>query len=40
MLILQDGDSLGAFGCGVYKALAQNKIKIDIIAGTVLSAAF
>jgi NTE family protein len=34
VLILQGGGSLGAFGCGVLKALAQNKIKIDIIAGT------
>ena len=34
VLILQGGGSLGAFGCGVYKALAENKIKIDIIAGT------
>jgi NTE family protein len=34
VLILQGGGSLGAFGCGVYKALAKNKIKIDIIAGT------
>lgn len=34
VLILQGGGSLGAFGCGVFKALAQNKIKIDIIAGT------
>ena len=34
VLILQGGGSLGAFGCGVYKELAKNKIKIDIIAGT------
>jgi NTE family protein len=34
VLILQGGGSLGAFGCGVYKALAKNNIKIDIIAGT------
>ncbi|MFL6383136.1 MAG: patatin-like phospholipase family protein [Nitrososphaeraceae archaeon] len=26
--------SLGAFGCGVFKALASNNIKIDIVAGT------
>jgi NTE family protein len=25
---------LGAFGCGVFKALLNNKIKIDIVAGT------
>jgi NTE family protein len=34
VLIPQGGGSLGAFGCGVYKALANNNIKIDIIAGT------
>jgi len=34
VLVLQGGGSLGAFGCGVYKALADNNIKIDIIAGT------
>lgn len=34
VLVLQGGGSLGAFGCGVYKALVQNKIKIDIVAGT------
>jgi NTE family protein len=34
VLIFQGGGSLGAFGCGVFKALANNNIKIDIIAGT------
>lgn len=34
VLILQGGGSLGAFGCGVFKALASSSIKIDIIAGT------
>ncbi len=34
VLILQGGGSLGAFGCGVYKALVRNNIKIDIAAGT------
>jgi NTE family protein len=34
VLILQGGGSLGAFGCGVFKALANSKVKIDIIAGT------
>ena len=34
VLILQGGGSLGAFGCGVFKTLAINNIKIDIIAGT------
>jgi NTE family protein len=34
VLVLQGGGSLGAFGCGVFKALANSNIKIDIIAGT------
>ncbi|MBV9667391.1 MAG: patatin-like phospholipase family protein [Nitrososphaeraceae archaeon] len=34
VLILQGGGSLGAFGCGVFKALASSNIKLDIIAGT------
>jgi predicted acylesterase/phospholipase RssA len=34
VLILQGGGSLGAFGCGVFKALSQKNIKIDIVAGT------
>src|SRR5215475_4707517 len=34
VLILQGGGSLGAFGCGVFKALVQNNVKIDIVAGT------
>jgi NTE family protein len=35
VLILQGGGSLGAFACGVYKALADSKLnKIDIVAGT------
>jgi NTE family protein len=34
VLILQGGGSLGAFGCGVFKALSQNDVKIDIVAGT------
>ena len=33
VLLPQGGGSLGAFGCGVFKALANN-IKIDIVAGT------
>ena len=33
-LILQGGGSLGAFGCGVFKALTNSNIRIDIIAGT------
>jgi NTE family protein len=38
VLILQGGGSLGAFGCGVFKALASNNIKIDIVAGTSIGA--
>jgi NTE family protein len=34
VLILQGGGSLGAFGCGVFRSLANNNIKIDIVAGT------
>jgi predicted acylesterase/phospholipase RssA len=34
VLILQGGGSLGAFGCGVFKALSQKDVKIDIVAGT------
>ena len=34
VLILQGGGSLGAFGCGVFKALSQNEVKIEIVAGT------
>ena len=34
VLLLQGGGSLGAFGCGVFKALANNNIKIDIAGGT------
>jgi len=34
VLVLQGGGSLGAFGCGVFKAFAERNIKVDIIAGT------
>ena len=34
VLVLQGGGSLGAYECGVYKALANHNIKFDIIAGT------
>lgn len=34
VLILQGGGSLGAFGCGVFKALCHKGIKLDIVAGT------
>ncbi|MGI9011294.1 MAG: patatin-like phospholipase family protein [Nitrososphaeraceae archaeon] len=38
VLILQGGGSLGAFGCGVYKALVKNNINVDILAGTSIGA--
>jgi NTE family protein len=34
VLVLQGGGSLGAFGCGVFKALTNKNIKIDIVAET------
>jgi NTE family protein len=34
VLVLQGGGSLGAFSCGVFKALAESRVKIDILAGT------
>ena len=34
VLILQGGGSLGAFGCVVFKALANNNIRLDSFAGT------
>lgn len=34
VLVLQGGGSLGAFGCGVFKAIINYNIKLDIIAGT------
>lgn len=34
MLIHQGGGSLGAFGCGVYKALVKHRIDLNLIAGT------
>ncbi|HXS59387.1 MAG TPA: patatin-like phospholipase family protein [Candidatus Sulfopaludibacter sp.] len=35
-MILQGGGSLGAFGCGVFKGLANNNIRIDIVADTLI----
>ena len=34
VLILQGDGSSGAFGCGVFRALSQKDVKIDIVAGT------
>ncbi len=34
VLILQGGGSLGAFWCEVFEALADNNVKLDIVAGT------
>lgn len=38
VLILQGGGSLGAYECGVYKALHRHGIKFDIIGGTSIGA--
>jgi NTE family protein len=38
VLVLQGGGSLGAFACGVLKALVRKKIRIDIAAGTSIGA--
>jgi NTE family protein len=38
VLIMQGGGSLGAFACGVYKALVEKNIRIDIAAGTSIGA--
>jgi NTE family protein len=38
VLVLQGGGSLGAFACGVYKALVKKNIRIDIAAGTSIGA--
>ena len=34
VLVLQGGGSLGAYECGVYKAIHRLKIKLDVVAGT------
>ena len=34
VLVLQGGESLGAYECGVYKTLSKHDIKFDIVAGT------
>jgi NTE family protein len=38
VLVMQGGGSLGAYECGVYKALSRNGIKFDIVAGTSIGA--
>jgi NTE family protein len=38
LLVLQGGGSLGAFACGVFKALVKKNVRIDIIAGTSIGA--
>jgi NTE family protein len=38
VLVLQGGGSLGAYECGVYKALAKYVKKFDIVAGTSIGA--
>jgi NTE family protein len=38
VLVMQGGGSLGAFECGVYKALQKRGIKFDIVSGTSIGA--
>ncbi|MDE1830681.1 MAG: patatin-like phospholipase family protein [Thaumarchaeota archaeon] len=38
VLVFQGGGSLGAYECGVYKALHRHGIKFDIVAGTSIGA--
>jgi len=38
VLVLQGGGSLGAFACGVFKALVKKNVRIDIVAGTSIGA--
>ncbi len=38
VLVMQGGGSLGAYECGVYKALERHGIKFDIVAGTSIGA--
>lgn len=38
VLVLQGGGSLGAFGCGVFKALHKNGISLDLVGGTSIGA--
>ena len=38
VLVMQGGGSLGAYECGVYKALEKRGIKLDIVSGTSIGA--
>ncbi|MEM4232035.1 MAG: patatin-like phospholipase family protein, partial [Candidatus Nitrosocaldus sp.] len=38
VLVLQGGGSLGAFACGVFKALRRLNLRFDIVAGTSIGA--
>lgn len=38
VLVLQGGGSLGAFSCGVFKALHKNGISLDLVGGTSIGA--
>ena len=38
ILVMQSGGSLGAYKCGVYKALARYVKKFDIMVGTSIEA--
>jgi NTE family protein len=35
---MQGGDSLGSYECGVYKALENQDINLDIVSGTSIGA--
>ncbi len=34
VLVLQGGGSLGAFACGVFKALYEGGLRFDLVSGT------
>ncbi|MGI0038641.1 MAG: patatin-like phospholipase family protein [Nitrososphaera sp.] len=38
VLVLQGGGSLGAFACGVFKALYEGGLKFDLVGGTSIGA--
>jgi NTE family protein len=38
VLVMQGGGSLGAYECGVYKALCRHGVKFDIVSGTSIGA--
>lgn len=38
VLVLQSGGSLGAFACGVFKALYEGGLRFDLVSGTSIGA--